>query len=150
MSGVPSSRIVLAGFSQGGALSLFSGLTSTPPVAGIGVLSGYLPLSEEVKGTAPLSARGVPVWMGHGEDDEVVLLQWAEASHAALQEMGMESVQWNAYRHTAHEANPDELKDFAGWLEQTLPAGVSVSDVAAAAELQAQQEGLQRQQRVEQ
>ena len=62
----------------------------------------------------------------------------------------MESVQWNAYRHTAHEANPDELKDFAGWLEQTLPTGVSVSDVAAAAELQAQQEGLQRQQRVEQ
>ena len=142
LGGVPHSRQVIAGFSQGGALSLYTGLTASPPVAGIGVLSGYMPLPEIVKSTAPSSAFHVPVWFGHGKNDEVVLLKWGEASRDTVQDMGLTDVSWNEYRHTGHEANPIELSDFTEWLARVVPNTVSRDEVVRAAEVQAQTSGI--------
>ena len=142
VAGVPYSRHVVAGFSQGGALSLFTGLTTTPPVAGIGCLSGYLPRAEEVKATFPQSVKHTPVWFAHGDSDEVVKPDWGKGSCEAVKEMGVESVQHKTYRHMAHEALPEELEEFSAWLAGVLPAGVDTAAVRAAAAEQADALGL--------
>jgi len=142
LQGVPYSRHVIAGFSQGGALSLFTGLTTSPPVAGIGCLSGYLPRAEEVQATLPESVKHTPVWFAHGDSDEVVKPEWGRGSFEAVQGMGVQSVQHKVYRHMAHESLPEELTDFSAWLAEVLPKDVETTAVRAAAAQQAHAQGL--------
>ncbi len=137
LDGIPYSRQVVAGFSQGGALSLFTGLSTTPPVAGVACLSGYLPRAEEVQATFPESVKHTPVWFAHGDSDEVVRPDWGKGSFEAVKAMGVHTVHYNTYKHMAHEALPEELQAFASWLQGVLPADASKEHVKEAADRQA-------------
>ncbi|KAJ2814073.1 hypothetical protein H4S07_000182 [Coemansia furcata] len=75
-SGIPAGRIVLGGFSQGDAMTLFTGLQSEYRLGGLAVLSGYLPIRDRILKRATDASKSVPIFQAHGTTDEVVLLQY--------------------------------------------------------------------------
>lgn len=118
--GVPANRIVLAGFSQGGAVTLAAGLRRTEPLAGLIALSTYLPMAQRLLGEATDAARTQPVFMGHGTHDPVVPFAAGQRSAQALQSLGLE-VDWHAYP-MPHSVCPEEIADLARWLDRRLSA----------------------------
>jgi predicted esterase len=113
-SGTASNRIVLGGFSQGAAMSLYTGLQFPHRLAGIAALSGYLPWSKPVEQFGPAIAAGgnkdTPVLMLHGEADQVVRLQFGERSHKAIQTArGKDNLQWKTYRGMGHHSCEEEM-----------------------------------------
>jgi phospholipase/carboxylesterase len=119
--GVPSGRIVLAGFSQGGAIVLQAGLTCTRPLAGILALSSYVPLPDALPAEMTAANRGTPVFMAHGSDDPVVPFALATASRDRLAALGCQ-VEFRAYR-MAHTLCAEEIADIRAWLDARLAAG---------------------------
>src|SRR4051794_37636577 len=89
-AGIPADRIVLGGFSQGGAVGLFAGLTAKVKLAGIVALSAYLLLSQQFASLVPKPEfnKDTPVFMGHGDSDEVVHTKLGELSHSMLKTQG--------------------------------------------------------------
>ncbi|RYF56418.1 MAG: carboxylesterase, partial [Comamonadaceae bacterium] len=94
--GIPAGRIVLAGFSQGCAISLLAGLRHGQRLAGIAGLSGYLPLAKLTAAERSEANRATPIFLAHGNQDQVVVPQRGEASRAALVDMGYD-VEWHVY-----------------------------------------------------
>jgi phospholipase/carboxylesterase len=94
--GIDSKRIVLAGFSQGGAIALQTGLRHARPLAGIVALSTYLTLEPSLDAEAAAANKATPILMAHGTQDEMIPLRLAEASRAALQGRGY-AVDWHTY-----------------------------------------------------
>ncbi len=121
--GLPASRIVLAGFSQGGALSLYAGLRCVHQLAGLLVLSAYLPLRERLTAEARRENRQTPILMLHGTWDPVIPHFLAKRSCARLQELGY-SVQWRDYP-MAHMLCPQQVMDIRDWLVEVLSAAVT-------------------------
>jgi predicted esterase len=121
-SGIPSTRIVLGGFSQGGAMSLLSGATCPSQLAGIFGLSCYLLLQKKFQSLAAADAPNAktPVFMGHGDADPVVQYKWGQATAAQLKEWGYD-VEFKTYEGLPHSADPEELADLAGWLKERIP-----------------------------
>jgi phospholipase/carboxylesterase len=115
-AGIPRSRIVLAGFSQGGAITLHSGLR-TPGLAGLMALSTYLPLAEQLGETAP-GREQPPILMCHGEYDPVLPMVLGEASCEALRGHGC-TVDWRAYP-MQHQVCEEQIADMASWLRARL------------------------------
>lgn len=122
-SGIPSDRIVLGGFSQGGALSIFSGLTAPFKLAGIVALSSYLLLSLKFAQLVPKPEHNkeTPVWMGHGDSDNVVNFQLGKRSYEMLKEMGYNAT-FKVYPGMTHSACPEELDEVEQFLRSRLPA----------------------------
>lgn len=118
--GVPASRIVLAGFSQGGAVTLAAGLRRTEPLGGLVALSTYLPMAQRLLGEATVGARTQPVFMGHGTQDPVVPFAAGQRSAQALRDLGLD-VDWHAYP-MPHSVCPEEIADLARWLDGRLQA----------------------------
>ena len=118
--GIGTDRIVLAGFSQGCAMVLHTGLRYPKRLAGIMALSGYLPLAHTVAAQCSDVNRSVPVFMAHGLVDPMIVLARAEASRDALLSMGY-PVQWHTYP-MQHSVHPAEVKDMAQFLRSVLPA----------------------------
>ena len=116
--GIPASRIVLAGFSQGGAIALYTGLRHTERLAGIVALSTYLIDANNLVAEAAPTNRDLPIFMAHGTHDPVVRFAWAEASRQALVEGGW-SVEWHAYP-MEHSAVLDELAAVGVFLRKVL------------------------------
>lgn len=116
--GVDPRRIVLAGFSQGCAIALHTGLRHGAPLAGIVALSGYLPLAADLAEQANPANRQVPVFMAHGSADPVVPVARGEASRDALQAMGY-AVQWHSYP-MQHSVHPREIEDIGSFLRSVL------------------------------
>lgn len=116
--GMPASRIVIAGFSQGSAMALMVGLRHAEALAGIVGLSGYLPLAPLTAAERSLASRQVPIFMGHGRRDGVVALDRAIASRDALQGLGYR-VDWHDYP-MEHSVCPEEVADLEKWLIRTL------------------------------
>lgn len=116
--GVAPGRTVLMGFSQGCAMTLLAGLRAPQRLAGLVALSGYLPLAASTGAEASDAGRGVPVFMAHGEFDDVVVPGRGEAARAALAAMGY-PVDWHSYP-MAHEVCMDEVADLNAWLVQHL------------------------------
>lgn len=114
--GVPASRILLAGFSQGGVIALLTGLEATEPLAGLVGLSTYLPLAAHPDGE-PLQC-GAPVFLGHGSGDGVVPLTAAERARAELRRHGC-PVELHVYQ-MAHAVCPQEIADLRAWLHGRL------------------------------
>lgn len=113
--GIPAERILLAGFSQGGAIALHAALTRALPVAGVVALSTYLPLpSAAVDGPRP------PVFMGHGSFDPVVPPSLGEAARERMAEAGFE-VAWHTYA-MPHAVSPEEIADLQAWFAARLAA----------------------------
>ncbi|HEY8520381.1 MAG TPA: carboxylesterase [Gammaproteobacteria bacterium] len=113
--GTPSARLVLAGFSQGGAIALHTGLRESRRLAGVLALSTYLPLADTVAEERSAANAGLEIMMAHGLDDPVIPLGMGEASRDALRALGYE-VQWFAYP-MGHSVCPQEVGDIRAWLE---------------------------------
>lgn len=120
--GIPASRIVLAGFSQGCAMALHTGLRFPQRLAGIMALSGYLPLAEHLNDERAAANFKTPIFMAHGNQDPVVVPARGEASRDLLVSMGY-PVQWHSYP-MQHSLHPREVADIAVFLAQVLRSEV--------------------------
>jgi len=116
--GIPARRIVIAGFSQGGAMALHTGLRYRERLAGILALSTYLPLAGTLAAEAAAANRDSPIFMAHGREDTVVALPHALLSRRRLEEAGY-PVEWHEYS-TGHGLCPDEIADIRAWLARVL------------------------------
>lgn len=114
-AGIPLENIILAGFSQGGALALHTGLHYPRRLGGILALSAFLPASSLDQTRQP---EDVPICMMHGTEDGIVVLGMAEASRDVLQSYGY-SVEWHDYP-MAHGVCEPELRDISKWLQKTI------------------------------
>ena len=112
--GVPTDRIVLAGFSQGGAVALHTGLRYPEPLAGILALSTYLPLHESFDAEASDANRATPIFQAHGTLDPLVGISLGEGTRDFLTERGY-AVEWNSYP-MPHAVCPEEIADIGRWL----------------------------------
>ena len=120
--GVPSSRILLAGFSQGGAITLATGLRREQPLAGLIALSTYLPLAANSIAESTVAARATPVFMAHGSLDPVVPEMLGRSGRDAMLALGM-SVEWHSYP-MAHQVCPPEVQALTAWLDARFAATV--------------------------
>ncbi len=116
--GVPDARIVLGGFSQGGAIALYTGLRHRERLAGIVALSTYLIDARGLATEAAPANRDVPIFMAHGTHDPVVRLAWAELSRKALVDAGWK-VDWHVYP-MEHAALPEEIEAVGAFLRKVL------------------------------
>ena len=116
--GIPAEHIVLAGFSQGCAMALHTGLRLPHRLAGIMALSGYLPLVDRLAAERHPANAQTPVFMAHGTQDPVVVLARGEASRDALATLG-QPVQWHSYP-MPHSLHPREIADISAFLAQVL------------------------------
>ena len=116
--GIPAEKIVLAGFSQGGAIALQTGLRYGKRLASVMALSTYLPLPESFDREATAENRGTPVFMAHGTDDNVVAYPMGTRSRDFLVERGYR-VEWREYP-MQHSVCLEELAHIANWLKGAL------------------------------
>jgi phospholipase/carboxylesterase len=116
--GVAAHRIVLAGFSQGGAIALQTGLRHPDPLAGVLALSTYLPLADTLEKEASAAARDVPIFMAHGVEDPLIPLARAAQSRDRLSALGYR-VEWHEYP-MPHSVCAEEIRDIGVWLQRTL------------------------------
>ncbi|KAI6133508.1 Phospholipase/carboxylesterase [Pisolithus thermaeus] len=130
-TGVDSNRIVLGGFSQGGAMSLLTGLTSSSRLGGLVVLSGWLPIRNEIKKRLASHAPSLPIFMGHGASDPLVPCRIAKISAeylsgelgiASQEKVGEPGLTFKEYPGLVHSASPEELEDVAVFLRRVIPA----------------------------
>jgi phospholipase/carboxylesterase len=112
--GIPATRIVLAGFSQGCAMALHTGLRYPHALAGIIALSGYLPLAEAFENERNAANARTPVFMAHGTQDPVVVPARGEASRDLLKKLGY-AVHWHSYP-MPHSVHPREIADISAFL----------------------------------
>jgi len=118
--GIPAERILLAGFSQGGAVILSALLRRTRPLAGLIALSTYLPDPAKAAAARVAGAISVPVFMAHGTQDPVIPVAIAEHTAQTLSALGL-PVEWHTYT-MAHQVCADELDALGNWLEARLAA----------------------------
>jgi phospholipase/carboxylesterase len=116
--GTPRSRIVLAGFSQGGAITLQTGLRQEEPLAGLLALSTYLPLAPAFEAERTVASRAVPIFMAHGRSDPVIPLVRATTSRDQLKAAGYD-VEWHEYE-MPHSVCEEEIRQIAGFLKRVL------------------------------
>jgi phospholipase/carboxylesterase len=112
--GIPSDRIVLAGFSQGGAMAYTVGLTHPEKLAGIMPLSAYNPAPDLIQSEFDPINRDTPIFAGHGTQDNVVLLPMGTDARDLAQQLGC-TVEWHTYP-MAHSVCIEEIRDIGQWL----------------------------------
>jgi phospholipase/carboxylesterase len=118
--GIAAKRIVVAGFSQGGAIALHTGLRHVERLAGIVALSTYLVLPDRLSVEASAANRDVPIFMAHGTMDQVVRPEWGDASRRALAAAGYR-VEWHTYA-MPHAVVWEEIEAIAAFLARVLAA----------------------------
>jgi len=116
--GVAPRRVVLAGFSQGGAVALYTALRHPARLAGALVLSSYLPLAATLAGEASVANRDLPIFLAHGTADDIVPLTLAEQTRRRLEALGY-PVEWHTYP-MAHTVCGPEIADIGTWLARVL------------------------------
>jgi phospholipase/carboxylesterase len=116
--GIPASRIVLAGFSQGCAMTIQAGLRHPEPLAGLLCLSGYVPLSPKLPLERSEAALATPIFMAHGRFDQVVPFNRAEMSRDLLVSMGCK-VEWHEYA-MQHTLCLEEVEHISAWFKRVL------------------------------
>lgn len=116
--GIPASKIVLGGFSQGCAMTLMIGLRHAEKLAGLMCMSGYLPLVSKIGVERSVASQDVPIFMGHGTRDPVIALDRATASRDAMKALGY-NVEWHEYP-MEHSVCPQEIADMEAWLNRVL------------------------------
>lgn len=118
--GIASERIVLAGFSQGGAMALHVGLRHARPLAGILALSCYLVCGDTLASEASAANRDTPILMAHGRSDPLVPLEWGEIARDALVDLGHRP-QWRTYA-MPHAVCAEEILEIGQWLRERFAA----------------------------
>jgi len=116
--GVPAEKIILAGFSQGGAIILQAGLRYPEKLGGIMVLSSYVPLADSLAAEKHSANQDVSIFYAHGEQDDVIPISFAEQSRDLLVEQNY-SVEWNSYP-MPHAVIPDEIDAISNWLRKII------------------------------
>ncbi len=117
--GIATGSVVLAGFSQGGAVALFAGLRYPEKLAGIMGLSTYLPHSADTAAERSSANEATPVFLAHGSMDPVVMPSLGEDTRGLLEQLGYD-VDWHSYP-VAHGVCPEEVADIRIWLKRVLP-----------------------------
>ncbi|MGQ0698074.1 MAG: alpha/beta hydrolase [Panacagrimonas sp.] len=117
-SGIEAKRIVLAGFSQGGAIALQTALRCPDRLGGLMALSTYLPIADSLAKEGSEANRDLPILMCHGQFDSVLPLQFGEWSRDRLKALNY-AVQWQAYP-MAHEVCMEEIGHIGAWLTRVL------------------------------
>jgi len=133
-AGIPADRIVLGGFSQGGAMSLLTGLTTERKLGGVAVLSGWLPLKDKFKAMVSDHIKSIPIFWGHGQDDPLVRYTWGSqsvdflTSHLKITRFGLPEpsartpgVAFHSYPGVEHSTNEEELGDLRSWIAKVIP-----------------------------
>ncbi len=115
---IPSQSIFLAGFSQGGAMALYTGLRYKESLGGIVSLSAYSPLAENLSGERNKENQATPIFMAHGLFDPIVPLMLGEMSRHHLQGLGYE-IEWHTYS-MSHTVIPEEIQDIAHFFKKNL------------------------------
>lgn len=116
--GIPGERIVVAGFSQGGAIAIDMALRSRASLAGLMALSTYLALPDAAAAWPGPDRQRLPVFMAHGRLDPVLPLALGQASREAIERAGY-TVEWHEYR-MAHGVCPEEVADIRNWLRSVF------------------------------
>ena len=116
--GLPASRVVLAGFSQGGAIVLLTGLRYPERLAGVMALSTYLPLADTLAAERSAANRETPLFMAHGRYDDLIPMQRAQASREYLQKLGY-AIEWHDYP-MPHSVCAPEIADISSFLARVL------------------------------
>jgi len=116
--GIPTDKIILAGFSQGCAMSLQTGLRHPQKLAGIMGLSGYVPLADKVATERHAANQDTPIFLVHGTSDPVIPIQRAQQSRDLLLSLGY-SIEWHDY-WMQHSVSPQEIIDIGNWLRKVL------------------------------
>ncbi len=119
--GIPEERIVLAGFSQGGAIALHTGLRYPRPLAGILSLSAPVPFAENLMAEIHPANTAVPVFLAHGTEDQMVPFVSAEKTERLMTARGL-APEWRVYA-MGHSVVPDEIRDISRWLGRVLGNG---------------------------
>ena len=117
--GVPTNKIILAGFSQGGAIALLTALLYKESLAGVMGLSTYLPLQKKLVAERSKANKSIPIFLAHGKNDPVLPLALGKESKVCLDKLGYK-VRWHEYS-MEHTVCDDELKDISRWITK-LPA----------------------------
>lgn len=133
-AGIPENRIIIGGFSQGSVVSVLTALSHPKPLAGLVIMSGYLPLHKTIFGEnsihanaankAPngLNKKGIPIFLAHGKVDQVIPFKYGQASAEAYKTLGgYEDLTVKFYDNMGHEASNDELRDLLQFLNRVLP-----------------------------
>ena len=118
--GIPGGRIVVAGFSQGGALALFAGMRCPIQLAGLVVLSAPLVVPERMAAERQAANAATPVFLAHGAEDPIVPFPVGEATRTRLAALGA-NVEWHRYP-IPHTVSMEEVADIAAFLARVLPA----------------------------
>jgi phospholipase/carboxylesterase len=116
--GIPAAHIMLAGFSQGGAIALHTALRYPQQLAGVMALSTYLPVSATLDGEQTAANMTIPIFMAHGSFDGVIPLDNGSASSLALQKRGY-NVEWHEYA-MSHSVCSDEIADIRQFITQVF------------------------------
>ena len=117
--GFPSEKIALAGFSQGGAVILQTGLRLDQPLAGLMALSTYLPLAATLEHEKSDENAKVPIFIGHGDSDPVVKPELAYLTRSRLEQLGY-TVEWHEYRFMQHSVSAEEINHISAWLQRVF------------------------------
>jgi len=117
-SGIAPERIILAGFSQGGAMTLHIGLRLPQPIGGLIALSSYVPLHDVLDAEASTASRQTPIFIAHGDHDGVVPYAWGNDSAQGLRTRGYR-VEWHRYA-MGHELCNDEIADISAFIRERL------------------------------
>jgi phospholipase/carboxylesterase len=112
--GIASNNILLAGFSQGGAIALHTGLLYEKPLLGILGLSTYLPVPDRLKAGAGTANRSTPIFLGHGDFDPVVPIRLGQGASTYLSDLGY-AVEWHSYP-MEHAVCLEEIRDVGAWM----------------------------------
>jgi len=139
-AGVPAERIVLGGFSQGGAMSLLTGLTTERKLGGVAVLSGWLPLQKKFKAMINDYVKELPLFWGHGVSDPLIKYQYAVASidflksQVGVSEVGVPAppvkpigLSFHGYTELQHSTCEEEIDDLSEWLSNVIPTESSTA-----------------------
>src|SRR3569833_3087091 len=118
--GVAPERILLAGFSQGGAIALHAGLRYPRRLAGIMALSTYLPLAATVADEAQAANSDLPIFLAHGSEDNIIALPHALLSKQRLEDLGY-PMEWHCYS-MAHSLCNEEIDDMRHYMARVLTA----------------------------
>jgi phospholipase/carboxylesterase len=118
--GIATDHIVLAGFSQGGAIALAAGLRHSDALAAVVALSTYLPIAESTEAERSQANRGLPVFMAHGNLDPVVGHALGLMSRSYLEGLGY-AVEWHSYP-MPHSVSAEEIGDLSQWIGQRIGA----------------------------
>lgn len=121
-AGIPSERIVLGGFSQGGAMSLLAGVTCPTKLGGIFGLSCYLLLQGKIREMVPKENpnKETKIFMGHGDSDPLVRYAWGQKTAETLKEWGW-NVELKTYKGLQHSASPQEIDDLEKYIAERVP-----------------------------